>query len=433
MQTAGTFLGWGEGGAWTIDEGRDYPRLAWENKSGTPITSLSLIPLVGAGSEQHPYLIYTDEDLNTIGLFPAAWDKHFRLMADVDLSAYRGTSFNVIGAFGLPFAGVFDGAGHTIRNFHYSSYRETLIAYPSPVGLFGYVDGPNARISDLSLVDLSLEVPSGFIVGSLVGRVENGVITNCRASGVVTGAWGVGGLIGGCGAGASVLDCRATGAVTAGHSSGGLIGTDEGTVRRSHAAVVVEGYFDTGGLVGRSDGDIIDCYATGAVSGHEYTGGLTGHSGTVGSVVNCYATGAVTGSTCVGSLIGENHGALTNSYAIGAAAGSSKVGGLVGTNSGNIEKCYATGSISGWADTGGLVGYRIAGVVRASFWDIQTGGWLTGAGGTGKTTVQMQTAATFLEAGWDFVDETVNGTEDIWWILEGQDYPRLHWEPVTDD
>jgi hypothetical protein len=33
-----------------------------------------------------------------------------------------------------------------------------------------------------------------------------------------------------------------------------------------------------------------------------------------------------------------------------------------------------------------------------------------------------------LEDGWDFVDETENGTEDIWWILEGQDYPRLWWE-----
>ena len=24
--------------------------------------------------------------------------------------------------------------------------------------------------------------------------------------------------------------------------------------------------------------------------------------------------------------------------------------------------------------------------------------------------------------------ETGNGAEDIWWILEGQDYPRLWWE-----
>jgi hypothetical protein len=26
------------------------------------------------------------------------------------------------------------------------------------------------------------------------------------------------------------------------------------------------------------------------------------------------------------------------------------------------------------------------------------------------------------------VDETVNGTDDIWWIDEGQDYPKLWWE-----
>jgi hypothetical protein len=46
----------------------------------------------------------------------------------------------------------------------------------------------------------------------------------------------------------------------------------------------------------------------------------------------------------------------------------------------------------------------------------------------GKTTAEMQTASTFLEAGWDFVGETENGTDDIWWILEGKDYPRLWWE-----
>jgi len=34
----------------------------------------------------------------------------------------------------------------------------------------------------------------------------------------------------------------------------------------------------------------------------------------------------------------------------------------------------------------------------------------------------------FLYAGWDFVDESANGSEDILWILEGQDYPRLWWE-----
>jgi hypothetical protein len=37
-------------------------------------------------------------------------------------------------------------------------------------------------------------------------------------------------------------------------------------------------------------------------------------------------------------------------------------------------------------------------------------------------------AKTFLDAGWDFVGETANETEDIWWILEGKDYPRLWWQ-----
>ena len=65
------------------------------------------------------------------------------------------------------------------------------------------------------------------------------------------------------------------------------------------------------------------------------------------------------------------------------------------------------------------------GEVHNCFWDIETSGRTTSHGGTGKTTTEMQTAGTFLNTGWDFVDETENGTEDIWWILEGQDYPRL--------
>jgi hypothetical protein len=28
--------------------------------------------------------------------------------------------------------------------------------------------------------------------------------------------------------------------------------------------------------------------------------------------------------------------------------------------------------------------------------------------------------------------QTANGTEDIWWILEGKDYPRLWWEAPSD-
>jgi hypothetical protein len=86
--------------------------------------------------------------------------------------------------------------------------------------------------------------------------------------------------------------------------------------------------------------------------------------------------------------------------------------------------------VTGNENVGGLVGDEYKSSITMSFWNIETSGQTTSAGGEGKTTVEMQTAGTFLEAGWDFVDETANGTEDIWWINEGQDYPKLWWEAI---
>jgi hypothetical protein len=67
------------------------------------------------------------------------------------------------------------------------------------------------------------------------------------------------------------------------------------------------------------------------------------------------------------------------------------------------------------------------GEVWASFWDIETSGIYWSDGGEGKTTAEMQTESTFTDAGWDFVGETFNGIEDIWFIPQG-DYPHLWWE-----
>jgi len=78
------------------------------------------------------------------------------------------------------------------------------------------------------------------------------------------------------------------------------------------------------------------------------------------------------------------------------------------------------------------VGRNDGGTVTASFWDTETSGLTTSAGGTGIPTALMQMESTFTSAGWDFADETENGTEDIWWILDGRDYPRLWWEAAEE-
>jgi len=91
----------------------------------------------------------------------------------------------------------------------------------------------------------------------------------------------------------------------------------------------------------------------------------------------------------------------------------SVAGGLVGKNENTIVSCYAVGFINGYTDTGGLVGLDESGVVTCSFWDVDSSGMTTSAGGEGKTTGEMQDPNTFVSAGWDFVGESANGTEDI--------------------
>ena len=38
----------------------------------------------GAGEPNDPYLIYTADQLDSIGVNPGDWPKHFKLMADID-------------------------------------------------------------------------------------------------------------------------------------------------------------------------------------------------------------------------------------------------------------------------------------------------------------------------------------------------------------
>ena len=395
MQMASTFVGWGHDPVWTIDEGKDYPRLWWENMPGEIVTTVSPFEaMAGAGTEVNPYLIYTAEELDIVGQFPYAWDKHIKLMADIDLGGYTGEAFNIIGRAGWPFTGVFDGNDKIISRFSYTS------PLAHGIGLFSSVKGESAQIKNLGLVDPNIDTGMGMTVGALVGWLARGsAISNCYAEGgSVRGSDYVGGLVG-----------ENWGMITGCYATGSVSGEDWGI----------------GGLAGINPGTITNCRASGNVSGTRNVGGLTGNS--ADAITNSYATGTVSGSELVGGLVGRSWGSITNSYATGSVSGSTDVGGLAGRNTHTITNCYSTGSVAATTDFGGLVGGG-NGTAIFSFWDTQTSGQSASNGGTPKTTTEMQTASTFLEAGWDFVDETENGTEDIWWILEGQDYPRLWWE-----
>ena len=80
--------------------------------------------------------------------------------------------------------------------------------------------------------------------------------------------------------------------------------------------------------------------------------------------------------------------------------------------------------VSGNTDTGGLAGDSALGTVSSSFWDTQTSTQISSAGGTGLLTHDMQDINIYLNAGWDFIAETANGTDDIWFLTDF-DYPRF--------
>ena len=175
----------------------------------------------GSGTEQYPYLIATAEDLNDIGNHPNDWDAQFRMTADINLAAYTGTQFNIIGSLSEPFTGVFDGNEHIIEGFTYNSNGT------NGIGIFAKVSGQDAAIRDLGLIAADVNGGTASAVGSLVGDLIEATISGCYCT-----------------------ECDVVG--------GGLVG----------------------GLVGMNPSGIIsDCYATGRVEGDETVGGLSGHNG----------------------------------------------------------------------------------------------------------------------------------------------------------
>ena len=409
----------------------------------------------GSGTAAEPYLIYEPNQMQEIGANSGDWNKHFKLMADIDLAGFTGTTFNIIGNTTTKFTGTFDGNGYEISNFTYFTNSSTALVN---IGIFGYVDDPHAEIKDLGLRYPGVNAGTANYVGSLVGHLVRGTIAGCYAQGgSVSGDYYIGGLVGGNYAG-TVTDCYATASVEGlsdySEYIGGLVGDNYSTITNSYATASVSGNNNVGGLVGNNDGQVSNCYAAGSVSGvgtyagGNYIGGLVGNNN--GEVSNCYATASVwgignyigglvgdnwgtisycyatasvvgTGEGAVGGLVGDNWGTISNCYATGNASGVLGIGGLVGTNYSTIDNCYATASVSGTGDyVGGLVGGNAA-TVTDSFWDTQTSGQAGSDGGTGKTTAQMQTQSTFTDAGWDFITP-------LWDICEGTNYPRLAWQ-----
>jgi hypothetical protein len=349
----------------------------------------------GTGEPNDPYQIWDANQMNAIGADANDWDKCFKLMADIDLSAYTGTQFNVIGYWNSPednaaFTGVFDGNGHTISNFTWHSTDK------DDIGLFVWVNG--GEIKNLGLIDPNVIGENAkWDIGALVGYLgltDGGTVTNCYVEGgSVSGGTddaSLGGLVGWSDEGI-ISDCNSTGTVTGGadHTSlgraGGLCGkNDGGTIIHCYSGGAVSGENNIGGLCGENNGGMISkCTSVAEVDGsiHTNTNGIGGLCGSnrEGTIIDCNAAGSVTGGMRLGGLCGGNReGTIKSSYAIGNVSGRATAGGLSGMNTGLIINSNSTGNVIGNVQSGGLVGLNTK-EIFGSFIGTVTDSYATGS------------------------------------------------------
>ena len=145
------------------------------------------------------------------------------------------------------------------------------------------------------------------------------------------------------------------------------------------------------------------------IKGKIRVGALAGNN--QGNISNSYSTGTVVGTGAyAGGLIGHNSGSVENSYSLAAATSSIQIGGLVGQNTGTISNSYASSSVasSDNSDTVGGLTNNFGGTVTSSWYDNETNtATMIDSDTYGKTTKEMQTLATFENAGWSIeFDET---------------------------
>jgi hypothetical protein len=319
----------------------------------------------GSGTEADPYLIATEADLRKISSNTEDARAHFRQTADILMS---NASYNPISSF----YGVYDGQGFEIQgltNIVPEIQRGTLYGDIGLVGLFIYTNG--AILKNISLTAINIQAYQGVNVYSGAGlSVE---ATNTR-----------------------IENCFVTGNIKGPANVGGLVGSAEGLSVIANSFTDIEVF--TGPFPTLSVGGLI-------LSANDAGGGRAP------LITDSYSLGNY--SAPDGTIFGI--GGLVVELLDGSKINNSFYAGTINSTSGPLGGLLKSGTST--ADPS--LEITVA-EVNNSFWDKEWSGLETSAlGGSGLTTSQMKTLATYTVAGWDFT----NTWEYVW-----NSYPRLKWQ-----
>ncbi len=275
----------------------------------------------GKGTKAEPYLISTAEELNHIRNMR---DKHFKLIADIDLSVYP--NWAPIGSSTSKFTGSFDGNGHTIGNL---TIKNPVI---SDIGLFGHYQPATAQdsIKNLSLTNVNIYAPNADDpnMGSIVGYMHGGRLVNCNASGKMIVSSRSGGLAGYLSSSyAAVLNSWSNIEI---HCAGTYIGSIAAVLNDN---ATVDQCFSYGNIYARSANII------GGIVGFATTGALISNSYSASNIVSVNNNGSKYGGIC-----GEvNAVTIRNCYSTGYIFNNALAGGITSrlNSTTYIENCFA--------------------------------------------------------------------------------------------
>lgn len=447
---------------WSINQGY-MPRLSWQEEPGFAapyVLDAIITTLAGTGYPGDPFIISDYNDLMEFKSNTNLRMGNYSLINDIDLNSALYAEALIV----EPFGGNLNGNGNSIFNLNINGQ-----------GNLGFFRKLYGSVNNLKIENISVS-GSDDCIGGLTGY-NYGTINSCQLIGEVTGIEFVGGISG-----------RNYDLITNSHSYvevngsrwvGNVTGINYGTISQTSSNAEVTGDQFVGGISGENVNYIFSCNSLGKVSttgsnNDGCVGGLCGKNNNL--IKSCYSTADVKGgsfSDYAGGLCGYNSGTITISYSNGLVTGyySDYLGGLCGYNDeGNIEVSYSHSSIMAGAYSsdyvGGLIGYNYYGIIKdcystglvsrgddyvggfcgkdwsgsiiSCFWDVNTSG--VGLeddinyGAVGKTTAQMMTISNFTDAGWDFLEEAVNGTNDVWRLCcEGMQYPQLNMQYYSGD
>ena len=228
--------------------------------------------LSGAGTEESPYLINSDDDW--VSFVTSVEDYSFsgeyvKLTKDINITSMEGVRDN------SPFSGTFDGNGHTMTaNIVSTATGDGLSSNNlNDVGIAPFHFIKNATIKNVRIAG-TINAQSNHAAGLIGVAYETNIISNCVVSATIT---------------------------TTANYVGGIIG---------------HGYTSTT--------TVQDCLFNGRIEGGIYIGVVWGHShGGVGYIVNCLENGTYSS----GSIAPTNYDGnvyLTNNYYVTGSDSNSK-------------------------------------------------------------------------------------------------------------